>query len=232
MSNLKYQNRADRRRVTKSSVSDRLRKFFRKYGSNNAIQFPTEDQQRVAADRHHSLIAAGAVQVQDAYYLDQAQFEEVEKRVLGEKWTSVREDAKLESVDTIFKTEKDALYAAARLPDDMLTAASVGFTAKSEDMVTNPDGTTTITDLNLQSVCFMVSPKQCSKVAQMQMEGRALRKKGKAACFALAYDLGARRFAKNLKRHDKERHAFKMKCVRRIRHLAHAGKAPRNHGNA
>jgi hypothetical protein len=231
MSNLKYQNRSARRRVTKPSTSSLVRKFFRKYGRNNAIQFPSVEQQRVAADRHHSLIAAGAVQVQDAYYLDQAQFAEVEKRVLGEKWTSVREDSKLESVDTIIKTEQDALFAAARLPDEMLTA-SIGFTAKASNIVKRPDGTFLVNGFNLTSVSLMTSPKQCGKVSQMQMEGRALRKKNKAAFFALAYDLGAHRFAKNLKRHDKERHAFKMKCVRRIRHLAHAGKAPRSHGNA
>jgi hypothetical protein len=228
MSNLKYQNRSARRRVTKSSAASLVRKFFtarpnwRHY--NNAIQFPPEDQQRLASERHHALIAVGAVQVQDSYFLDQVQFEEVEKRVLGEKWTSVREDAKLESGDL----PKVPVFNWGSLEGD----SSISFIAKSEDMVNNPDGTTTVTDLNLQSVCFMVSPKQRGKVSQMQMEGRALRKKNKAAFFAVAYDLGAHRFAKNLKRHDKERHAFKMKCVRRIRHLAHAGKAPRNHGHA
>jgi hypothetical protein len=197
MSQIKYQQRANRRRVTKSTPRSVTRKFFRNNPNwrhaQNAIQYPSEEQQRVAADRHHSLIAAGAAQVHDSYYLTQEQYAEVEKKVL-----SVREDADV----------------------------SIAFTAKSEDMVKNPDGTTTITNADLQSVRFMSSPKQCSKVSQMQMEARALRKKGKAACFALMYDCGAQQFAKNVKRHAKERHAFEMKRLRRIRHLAHAGKAP------
>jgi hypothetical protein len=122
----------------------------------------------------------------------------------------------------------------------VMAYASIGFSARDEDMVKNPDGSTTITKCNLESFAAhgltmdsMVTyePFDIEAVRQMQMRGRAIRMKertkAKALSFGIFYYPGARSLVRRMKRDHAFRHVFKMKALTRIRRMAQAGKLPK-----
>ena len=179
----KYQLRGERRRVTKPPTPKQIHaKWKKKYGhlfQNNAIQLPTEAQSKDAAARHHALMTAGAVRVQDAYMLSPDQYGKVDTGILvsSSKGKSLREMFAKSDPSALVETDLAAV-------EDRVAMLGVDWATPGADR------TVVITYGNPPS------ESQYTEAFRRHREGRCLRKeariKAKALSFGTFYGLGAR----------------------------------------